>query len=162
MSYSGNTTDFNGITTANGINGMLNRLQTTNSSDELLAKQIIGLAMKVHRTLGCGFLESVYANALLIELRKAGIHHEREKVYPVRYEEVEVGVFHADLVIENRLIVEMKSVEALSITHSVQLVNYLAAAEIDLGLLLNFGTRSLEFKTKTRVFRGNPQTPILI
>ena len=139
------------------MNGMLNRLQNIGSSDEALAKQVIGLAMKVHRTLGCGFLESVYAHALLIELRKAGIDHERQRVYPVHYDEIEIGIFHADLVIENRLIVELKSVEALSVAHSVQLVNYLAAAEVDLGLLLNFGTRSLEFKTKTRIYpSGEP------
>jgi GxxExxY protein len=109
--------------------------------------------MKVHRTLGCGFVESVYANALLIELRNAGIVYEREKVYPVLYEGVEVGVFKADLVIENSLIVEMKSVDALAAAHSVQLGNYLSAAQIELGLLLNFGTKSLEFKTKTRIYR---------
>lgn len=132
---------------------MLHRIQNLDSSHEALAKRIIGLAMKVHRTLGCGFVESVYANALLIELRNAGIVYEREKVYPVLYEGVEVGVFKADLVIENSLIVEMKSVDALAAAHSVQLGNYLSAAQIELGLLLNFGTKSLEFKTKTRIYR---------
>ena len=140
---------------------MTNRLQETLSSDEALAKQIIGLAIKVHRTLGCGFLESVYSNVLVLELRKAEIKFECEKVFPVFYDEVQIGVFHADLVIEDRLIVELKSVEALNISHSVQLVNYLAAARIDLGLLLNFGTRKLDFKTKTRVYHSDDTPPNL-
>lgn len=117
--------------------------------------------MRVHNGLGCGFVESVYANALAIELRKAGIAHERERTFPVFYEETEVGLFHADLVVENRLIVELKSVEALAIAHSVQLVNYLAAANIDWGLLINFGGKSLEFKTKTRIYRASPEPPSL-
>jgi GxxExxY protein len=131
---------------------MINRLHETESVDELLVRRIIGLAMKVHRVLGCGFVESVYSNALLIELSNASIAHERQKVFSVRYEGVEVGVFQADLVVENRLIVELKAIDALAVAHSVQLVNYLAAAQIDLGLLLNFGTKSLQFKTKTRIY----------
>ena len=145
----------------NGINEMLNRIQETRSSDEALAKRVIGVAMKVHRTLGCGFIESVYANALVLELRKTEIFFEQEKVYPVFYDNVEIGVFHADLVIENRLIVELKSVEALNIAHSVQLVNYLAAAKIDFGLLLNFGAKSLDFKTKSRIYYSQEEPPFL-
>ncbi len=140
---------------------MINRLQETRIADEALAKKIIGIGMKVHRILGCGFIESVYANALLLELNKAEISYEREKVFPVRYEGTEVGIFHADLVIENRLIVELKAVEALNIAHSVQLVNYLAAAQIDFGLLLNFGGKNLEFKTKTRIYYTKEDPPNL-
>jgi GxxExxY protein len=140
---------------------MVNRIQETRSSDEALAKRVIGIAMKVHRTLGCGFIESVYANALVLELRKSEIIFDREKVFPVFYDGTEIGVFHADLVIDNRLIVELKSVEALNIAHSVQLVNYLAAAKIDFGLLLNFGAKNLEFKTKTRVYYSLEEPPNL-
>ena len=140
---------------------MVNRIQESRVSDEALAKQIIGAAMKVHRVLGCGFLESVYANALVLELRKSGFAFERERVFPVFYDDTEIGVFHADLVIENRLIVELKSVEALNIAHSVQLVNYLAAAQIDFGLLLNFGTKRLEFKTKSRIYYRPEESPNL-
>jgi GxxExxY protein len=140
---------------------MINRVQENVGKDEALAKRIVGVAMKVHRTLGGGFVESVYANALGIELKKAGLLHEREKSYPVFYDGVQVGVFIADLVVENRIIVELKSVEGLAVAHSVQLVNYLSAATIDLGLLLNFGTRSLEFKTKTRVYAGPSDPPNL-
>ena len=140
---------------------MVNRFQETRSSDEALAKRVIGIAMKVHRSLGCGFIESVYANALVLELRKSELSFEREKVFSVFYDGTEIGVFHADLVIEDRLIVELKSVEALNIAHSVQLVNYLAAAQIDFGLLLNFGIKNLEFKTKTRVYYSQEEPPNL-
>jgi GxxExxY protein len=138
---------------------MINRLDTSKTADEALAQRVVGLAMKVHRTLGCGFIESVYANALLIELRKAGIAHEREKTFPVIYDGVEVGVFQADLFIEERLIVELKAVEALAVAHSVQLVNYLAAAKVDFGLLLNFGAKSLGFRTKTRFYQQEEPPP---
>jgi GxxExxY protein len=78
------------------------------------------------------------------------------------YEGVEVGVFQSDLFIENRLIVELKSVESLAVAHSVQLANYLAAAKVDLGLLLNFGGKSLNFRTKTRIYRSeDPSSPSL-
>ncbi len=134
---------------------MINRLQETNGTDEVLAKSIIGLAMKVHRTLGCGFVESVYANALALELKKSGIEFEREKSFPVFYDGIAIGSFYADIVVEKRLILELKSSEGLSIAHSIQLVNYLAAAKLDLGLLINFGNKSLEFKTKTRVYHSD-------
>src|SRR5471032_382990 len=117
---------------------------------ELLARRIIGLAMKVHRELGCGFVESIYRGALAIELREAQIEFEIHPVLPVFYKKEEVGVFQADMIIQNKLIVELKAVEALTVPHSIQLINYLAAAQIEHGLLLNFGTKSLQFKTKHR------------
>jgi GxxExxY protein len=118
-----------------------------------LAQTVIGLAMKVHRTLGGGFVETVYRNALIVELRKAGIPHAVHVSLPVDYEGIEVGVFQADLMIDNQLIVELKAIDALAAAHSAQLVNYLAATKIEDGLLLNFGTTSLEFKNE------NPNLP---
>jgi GxxExxY protein len=128
----------------------MNGLPEDYSPHELLARKIIGLAMKVHRALGCGFVESIYRDALAIELREAQIEFEIHPVLPVFYKEEEVGVFQADTIIENKLIVELKAVDALTVPHSVQLINYLSAAQIDHGLLLNFGTKSLQFKTKHR------------
>jgi GxxExxY protein len=121
-------------------------------TEDALAKRVIGLAMTVHSALGCGFLESIYVNALIIELRAAGLAFEQEKRYAISYKGIEIGHFHADLVIEARLIVEFKAVEALAVAHSVQLVNYLAASKIETGLLLNFGPKRLEFKTKTLTY----------
>ncbi|PAW77738.1 MAG: GxxExxY protein [Verrucomicrobia bacterium Tous-C9LFEB] len=129
---------------------MIQDLNQTAYQAEDLAKTVIGLAMKVHRVLGPGFLESVYANALLVELREAGIPAETEKRLNVYYRDVVVGEFLADLIIGEQLIIELKAVQNLSNAHSVQLVNYLTATHIECGLLLNFGSSSLEFKKKSR------------
>ena len=115
-----------------------------------LTGQTIGLAMKVHRTLGPGFLESVYQKALLYELAKAGLKVESDKPIQVHYEGVIVGDFKADLIVNDELIVELKAVSGIVVEHEVQLVNYLAATGKDVGLLINFGGRSLEFKKKFR------------
>jgi GxxExxY protein len=140
---------------------MKNRVFSMQQPHDLLAKHIIGLGIKVHSTLGCGFAETVYRNALAIELRNAGVAFEIHPTISVTYEGIEVGTFQADLIIEKRLIVEMKAIDALTTAHSAQLVNYLTAAKIDLGLLLNFGARSLEFKTKSRTYRPNIEPPSL-
>jgi GxxExxY protein len=115
-----------------------------------LARQVVGAAMTVHRILGCGFLESVYRKALVVELGRLNIPCDTHTTYPVFYQGVEVGVFQADLVIDRILIVELKASECLAPIHSLQLINYLAAAGLEEGLLLNFGAKSLEFRTKTR------------
>ncbi len=124
-----------------------------------LAGQVIGLAMKVHRALGPGFLESVYHRALRLEFDRAPLEYETEKSLTVNYENVPVGEFKADLVVGEKLIVEIKAVNNLAVAHEVQLVNYLSATGIDEGLLLNFGSPSLEFRKKYRVYRkrGTPE-----
>jgi GxxExxY protein len=109
--------------------------------------------MKVHATLGPGFLEEVYKNALLLELGKAGMDCEKEVPLDVVYDGVCVGRYQADIVVEKRLILELKSVAALVAKHEAQLVNYLSATGLDDGLLLNFGAPSLQFKHKYRVWR---------
>lgn len=119
-------------------------------NQDQLTEQVIGLAMKVHRALGAGFVEFVYRNALLIELRKAGLTVEVEKPIKVRYVGVIVGEFSVDLLVEGWLIIELKAVRALTEEHEVQTVNYLTAMEQDFGLLLNFGGKSLQFKRKFR------------
>lgn len=111
--------------------------------------------MKIHRTLGCGFLESVYHNALAHELRQAGIPFEIKKPLDVFYEGTRVGMFEADLIITapHPLIIELKAVETLLKAHEAQLVNYLTATRIDHGLLLNFGSTKLDYKRKFRHYR---------
>jgi GxxExxY protein len=116
-----------------------------------LAGKVIGLAMKIHSTLGAGFLESVYHKALAHELTKAGIRFESEKPLRVFYDGVLVGEFVADFLIENELIVELKAVQNLTPAHKVQTVNYLVATGKDVGLLINFGSERLEFKKKFRL-----------
>jgi len=118
-----------------------------------LTERIIGCAMRVHRVLGAGFLESVYQNALRHELGKAGLRVECEKRIDVRYDGIVVGVFAVDMLVEERVMIENKSVQAIIAAHEVQLVNYLTATGIEIGLLLNFGRERLEFQRKTRIYR---------
>ena len=106
--------------------------------------------MKVHRTLGPGFLESVYQNALVHELRRAGLSAEVAQRITVRYENIIAGDFVADLIVNDALLCELKAISSLSKADEVQLVNYLTATNRDFGLLLNFGASSLQFKRKYR------------
>jgi GxxExxY protein len=122
-----------------------------------LTEQVIGLAMKVHRTLGPGFLESVYLNALAYELRRAGLCVDLAQHIKVRYECVIVGDFVADLVVSDVLICELKATTGLTKGDEVQLVNYLVATNRDYGLLFNFGTTALQFKRKHRLAIPHPE-----
>ena len=124
--------------------------------DHQLTEKVIGLAMKVHRALGPGFLESVYLNAFAYELRRAGLSVEIGRHITVRYENVVVGDFVADVVVNDHLICELKAIAALTKGDEVQVVNYLTATNHDIGLLLNFGSPSLQFKRKYRRFVPNP------
>ena len=116
-----------------------------------LCGQVIGVAMKVHSTLGPGFLESVYQNSLRWELRKLGLKIDVQKPITVHYDGQAVGVFTADLLVNDSLILELKANQLLAKAHEVQLVNYLVATGIDEGLLLNFGAEKLEYKKKFRL-----------
>jgi len=117
-----------------------------------LTERVIGCAYAVHNQLGAGYLEKVYENALRIELEEAGLAVMQQYPIPVHYRSRVVGDFFAVLMIENRLIVELKAVRAIAKEHEVQLVNYLTATGIDDGLLLNFGP-SVEVKRKHRVYK---------
>lgn len=115
--------------------------------EEKLTGQIIKIFYKVYNNLGHGFLEKVYHNALMIELRKAGFNFETKKEITVYYENEIVGKFETDLIIEGKVILELKAKETLHEAHEAQLVNYLRATEIEVGLLLNFG-KTPEFRRK--------------
>ncbi len=106
-----------------------------------LTSNIISCFYKVYNTLGFGFLEKVYENALLFELSKSGLFVERQKPIKVYYEDKLVGEYFADLIVEDKVIIELKAVDALIEEHELQLINYLKATEIEVGLLLNFGKR---------------------
>lgn len=118
-----------------------------------LAGGVIGAAMKVHRALGPGYLESVYVNALAHELPKTRVRFVLQAPLEVRYDGVVVGSYIADLVVDGALIVEVKAARSLAKAHEAQLVNYLTTTGIDTGLLLNFGAASLEFRRKSRQYR---------
>jgi GxxExxY protein len=115
---------------------------------EFLYKQltyaIIGAAMEVHRILGAGFLESVYEEALAHELHLRNIPYQRQMALQVQYKDVVVGHFRADMLVDNKVIVELKATKGLSEIDEAQLINYLNGAGYRVGLLLNFGTPSLQ------------------
>ena len=117
---------------------------------EELTHKIIGAAYKVFNQLGFGFLESVYKKALLIELAKNNLNVEAEKSLRVYYDNQIVGDFYIDLYVEDKVVVELKSVETLAKQHEVQLVNYLQGLQKDIGLLINFGSSGVEVKRKFR------------
>lgn len=118
-----------------------------------LTEKVIGCAYVVHNALGAGFLEKVYENALGLELAAAGLGVRQQHPIPVRYRGEVVGDFYADLMVENRLVVELKAVHNVAKEHEVQLVNYLAATGMDDGLLVNFGS-SVTVKRKFREYRN--------
>jgi GxxExxY protein len=117
-----------------------------------LTRTVIGCAYKVHQTLGAGFREQVYENALRIELEKLGIAVKQQDKIQISYEGQVVGDYFPDLWIENELIIEIKGLETLIREHEIQLVNYLVATGVDNGLLINFG-RSVQVKRKFREYK---------
>jgi GxxExxY protein len=117
---------------------------------EDLTRQIIGCAYKVFNTLGFGFLESVYKKAMLIELKRSKLKAEPEKSLKVYYDNQVVGDFYDDLLVEQEIIVELKSVQKLAKEHEVQLVNYLNGLDKEIGLLINFGSNGVDVKRKYR------------
>jgi GxxExxY protein len=118
--------------------------------EDPLTQKIIGCAYKAYNTLGAGFLESVYKRAMSIELQKAEIPFVVEAPIDVYYDGMTIGSFSADIIVNGQVILELKAVEYLSKVHEVQLVNYLRATDIPIGLLINFGTQSIGIKRKFR------------
>lgn len=124
------------------------------TNDELTYK-IIGCAMKVHNTLGNGFQEVIYQRCLAIEMERQQIVFARELEMPIYYEDIEVGTRRADFVVENKVMVELKAVIKLEDVHLAQGLNYLQAYKIEKGLLINFGSNSLEVKRLFRKQKSN-------
>jgi GxxExxY protein len=115
---------------------------------EDLTGKIIKAAMKVHNTLGFGFMEKVYENALMIELELHGLKAIQQHPIIVFYQGKLVGEYIADIMVEDKIILELKSIENINKVHEAQVVNYLKAVNKEVGLLLNFGKEKLEFKRK--------------
>ncbi len=116
---------------------------------EKLTEKIINAAYNVHNTLGKGFLEKVYENALTIELQDMGLKAIQQSPINIAYKNYIIGEYFADILIENKVIIELKATKEISKSHEVQLVNYLAATEIEVGLLFNFGEK---FQVKRKIF----------
>ena len=129
----------------------------------MLHQEITGTAIKafytVHTEMGWGFLESVYQNAMLIELKQLGLKAEKERNVKVNYKGKQVGDYFADIIIEDKVILELKTHERLDDQCKYQLINYLKASNIEIGLLLNFG-KSAEFKRVIHSNDQNRQSPI--
>ncbi|MFC1824198.1 GxxExxY protein [Thermodesulfobacteriota bacterium] len=115
-----------------------------------VTETIIGCAYRVYNKMGFGFLESVYEKCLMIELRKAGLDAESQKPITVYYDDEIVGDFIADIIVNDTIILELKSVRRVIKAHEVQLVNYLVATGKPIGLILNFGERKVEVKRKIK------------
>ncbi len=119
--------------------------------DNFLHSDITSVIIKayynVYNTLGFGFLERVYENAIMIELKKLGLSGEKQKQIDVYYDNEKAGLYFADIVVDNKIIVELKATEIISVEHEIQLVNYLKATDLEVGLLLNFGKQP-EYKRK--------------
>ncbi len=119
---------------------------------EDVTDKIIKAFYNVYNKLGYGFLEKVYENAFLIEIKKSGLNVIAQYPVKVFYDNEQVGFYIADLIVENKVIIELKAAEALAEEHEYQLINYLRATEIEIGLLMNFGKKP-EFKRK--IFSNN-------
>lgn len=115
-----------------------------------ITESIIGCAFEVINELGSGFLESVYENAMVLALSESGLNVQSQVPIPVTFRGKRVGDFYADLLVDGRVIVELKAVRAIVPEHQAQLINYLNATGIEVGLLINFGNPKLELKRFTR------------
>ena len=120
--------------------------------NDKLTYEIIGCAMKVHNTLGNGFQERIYQRCLAIELQKSNLSYEQEVNQKIFYEGFDVGTRRADFIVENRVIIELKTVINLEDAHLAQTKNYLTAYGFEKGLLINFGSTSLQYKL---IFNSN-------
>jgi len=114
-----------------------------------LTSKIIGCAMIVHKMLGNGFQEVIYQRALAIEMNLAGISYDREFEMPIFYREKQIGTRRVDFLVEGIISVELKAIIKLEDVHFAQAINYLEAYNLEIGLLINFGERSLNFKRLT-------------
>jgi len=134
---------------------------------EDITQKIIGSAMKVHSMLGNGFQEVIYQRCLEIEFGEQGLVYTREFEMPIYYDGVEIGTRRVDFLLEGKISVELKALTELEDVHLAQALNYLEAYNLEVGFLLNFGTRSLEFKRLHNkkynlgiAHRANPENPV--
>ena len=121
-----------------------------------LMNAVANCAKRVRSQLTPGFEEKVYQNAMVIELKDSGLNVETEVPIKVYYKDHVVGDYRADLIVEKKMIVELKAVSAILPIHEVQLVNYLTATGIDSGMLINFGSDIIEIRYRTRIYKIKP------
>ena len=120
-----------------------------------ISTKVIGLAIEVHRALGPGLLESAYKECLYYKILQSGLHVEKEKPMPLIYEDIKLDVgYRIDLLVENKLVIEIKSVDSLNDVHTAQTLTYIKLGRYKLGLLINFNVVMLKDGVK-RVINGN-------
>ncbi len=117
-----------------------------------ITEKIIGCGIEVHRELGPGLLESIYESALSIEFRNCGLKYERQKVLPVEYKGAKIGEFRIDLLVENSVVVELKSVERFDPVFEAQILTYMKLGKYKIGLLMNFNSKLLKDGIKRYIF----------
>ena len=122
-----------------------------------LTGKIIGCAMKVHGTLGNGFQEMIYQKCLAIEIGRQGLKFSKELEMEIYYEGISVGTRRVDFLVDSKIMVELKAVSILNDIHFAQALNYLEAYKLDTGLLINFGSKSLEFKRISNEYKSKNQ-----
>jgi GxxExxY protein len=115
---------------------------------ENLSYKIRGCAFKIYNNLGFGHKENVYQRALAIEFEKAGFNFETEKTLPVFYENKKIGIYRPDFIVDNKIIIEIKSVPFMPKTYETQLIYYLKSTNFNLGFLINFGSKDIQIKRK--------------
>ncbi len=143
-----------------GVNSLMMSTPPSALKHSELSEKIIGVFYDVYNELGHGFLESTYAEALVVALEESGLSTAREVPVPVWFRGKKVGQYHADLIVENVVLLELKAARALESAHEAQLLHYLRATEVEVGLLLNFGLRPhfrrLLFDNERKKIRANP------
>lgn len=122
------------------------RNSSLSAIDDALTERVIGAAIAVHKYLGPGLLEGLYQKALAVELGRLGIPHRTESMCSVRYHDVPLGEQRLDLVVDSRVVVEMKALDGLAQVHRAQLLTYLKASGLPIGLLINFGTEHIQVR----------------
>jgi GxxExxY protein len=124
-----------------------------------LTGKIIGCAMEVHRNLGNGFQEVIYQRALAIEMHQQGLNFSREHEMQIFYKGTEIGMRRVDFFVDQKVMVELKAVIQLDDVHLAQAINYLEAYGLEIGLLINFGSRSLQFKRVSKPAKNHSPSP---
>jgi GxxExxY protein len=149
---------------SSGVNSMVMDTPSIGLKHSELTKEIIGVFYDVYNELGHGFLESTYAEAMVFALEEAGLTAIRETAVPVWFRGKKVGQYYADLLVNNSVLLELKAARAIESAHEAQLLHYLRATEIEVGLLLNFGVRPqfrrLLFDNGRKKIRGNPRESV--
>lgn len=120
-----------------------------------ISQRVIECAFEVSNALGAGFLEKVYENALCVSLEQAGIHFVKQKVFDVHFRQRIVGTYVADIVVEDKLLIELKALSGFNKDHEAQVMNYLKASGLKVGLLINFGTPKIGIKRIVRQYDEN-------